>query len=276
MKRMKRILALVLAVSLCLSLSGCRWLDEAKTSQAKWQGDGTFVLNGIVYKPIAESTYDLNTSGEFETGYITAKDVPVLLSFLAGEEYYSYHDGIIIETYGQDPNVKQSPTDEYYVFYYCHEDYYDSVVDRIQNGFEIDVYAYHYWKEENPSIWSKDYFSSMDEYVLTKEERAAVDQVIAGIEMMEPDEYKDALDINLTIPLRGYSSDRLFYRDICDLVCYKDGYAICFEKESGDEYFYYECPVPEEMNPTFDKIFRAYKENMTIAETEDLNDPASI
>lgn len=263
MKRMKRIVALALAVALCLSLSGCRWLENAKTSQGKWQGDGTFVLNGYVYKPlIYEFTYELNTSGDFETGYITTADVPVLLSLFLGEEYYSYHDGIIIETFGQDPNVKQASLDEYYVFYYCREDYYDSVVARAQNGFEVEDYAYSYWGEDFY------YNYAMEEYVLSAEERAAVDDVLRYVQpKLEDEDMKLYYDNSLWIDLDGYSRDRLFWRSICKLAVCEGTYYLSYEDADYNSCY---CEVPLEKYPIFDKIIKAYVDSMTEEELADL------
>ena len=140
MKKAKRIVALTLALLLCLPLCSCKELDDMRTHQAFLQEDGTILWNEAVYVPLSEE--DLRMCEEYGLfddygsrtyAYLTDTDTPVLLSERFGNRMYVYDDNTILCGYSGDGTIS-----------FCREDCYERVkakIDEIVKRNEVVGYS---------------------------------------------------------------------------------------------------------------------------------------
>ena len=80
MKQVKRIVALLLCVALCLPLCSCKELDDMRARQAFLQEDGTLLMNGHVYKELPAFNRELMLDEDGNWISVILPSVPVLLS----------------------------------------------------------------------------------------------------------------------------------------------------------------------------------------------------
>lgn len=163
MKRIgQRVLSMLLVCCLCVGLTGCGALDEARAHHAKWSETGSVLHGGTEYLLLEEAEY-LYPSIDYLSDplYVTEPDVPVLLSFFLQELFYGSANGIFLENFetGQ---------------LYCRADHYAEVTQKLKNGFVTVGYCYNYYTYDEETY---DYVEHT--YRLTDEEVAAVDAVLA-------------------------------------------------------------------------------------------------
>lgn len=135
MKRtLKTAVCLLACLVLCLALTSCDALDDARDHQAFYGEDGSILWQGNTYRalPVCEEL-SLMPYGRV-TVYITEEDVPVLLASMLGAPLDVSADEVFLVTpyYYQD-----TPT-----AVYCRTDRYDEIATRIQNGVELTCYSY--------------------------------------------------------------------------------------------------------------------------------------
>ena len=89
MKKMKRWIALLVALLMCLSLCGCQALDDMRATHAVYQEDGSILWNDVVYRKLenVDQIDVLDVSYDYAWIYVTESDVPVLLINWFGEEF---------------------------------------------------------------------------------------------------------------------------------------------------------------------------------------------
>ncbi len=244
MKRMKRILAVVLASALCLCLTGCQALKDMRAAHAVWQEDDSIYYNGNVYKPLASTSEDLNMyGGECKEIYVTKSDVPVLLSPMIGSSCDISENEVFIFGYHLIPpsGISLLDPNEVSEVIYCRADHFDAVSRRLEEGFEAAKYSYEYYD------WDRDKDKSIH-YTLTAQEKQAVDTVLATEipDKMLEDMY---FDYDYIIELYGCSEDDLFCRHLMSIQMFDDNYYIMV----GDLYYV----VPDQYAADFAGIFKA-------------------
>ncbi|MBQ8868261.1 MAG: hypothetical protein IJ027_00890 [Oscillospiraceae bacterium] len=161
----KRISALVLVAVSCLVLCSCSAIKEMRQEQAFYGENGEIIWGGQVYMQLdilseLPEELELNTSG---WGRVTAKDVPVLLSKMFGEDMYYNHNKTMLEME--------------YSSYYAREDVYDYVEDLIKYPYISDY-----------CIEIEDEWTLETGYELLKERYLnAIDEIIYGGNELSPD-----------------------------------------------------------------------------------------
>lgn len=159
-KILKRLSVLALAALSCFALCACS-VKEMREAQAFYGQDETEVIyNGQHYKLIGgyedfPIELEINTNG---WGYITEKDVPVLLSQIIGDDmYYNYSKTIIHKDYSS---------------YYVRDDVYDYVENLMEYPY-LDKYCVEVDDEfsYNPSyeLVRERYISAIEEITQTGE-----------------------------------------------------------------------------------------------------------
>lgn len=240
-----RLLCVVVAVALCLSLSGCQVLDKLKAEQAHWTDDTrtAFVWKDVTYRLLPETETDLSLRcSENKTVTVTKTDVPVLLSPFLGTWMELTENEEVVEYLDYEQGG------EYYC--YCREDRYDAVLDALQTG-NVTFNAAGY------------YYSGYDEietntYTLSKKEYAAVNAVL---ETVEPERFADR-DLfwntaGSVANLYQFSADGLFELAWVDICVLDDVYYLCRVDENYDEWWY---TVPKEYTNVFRSLMAAQVE----------------
>ena len=124
-KIVKRVSALVILIIAGCFLSGCSMIDEMRSQQGFYKGDfkETIIFFDKEYKLI-DIELEFEYSSDVETIFVTASDVPVLLSTTYGDLCYISADGEIIyrSDYSKDSG---KVIDKYYVDVDVYEKYKD-------------------------------------------------------------------------------------------------------------------------------------------------------
>ncbi len=237
--RVKRLVCLLMALMLCVSLAGCKELDDMRAHQALLQEDGTLLLNGEKYVPLPYCEDFTPPMGDWELVNVTNPDIPVLLSGFIAMYYYPISekplvgDNHIIGDMGQ---------------FYCAEEDYAALAARIESGAKMDGMQYTY-ADFNPTtdMWTEKVV------VLTEEQINTVKRVVASVEPV------DAYDMYYedTVSLYWCSADGLFSRSAYD-VCYYNGHYAVVDWETDVPQFY---EAPKELNASFEAIMRPYMES---------------
>lgn len=204
MKKITRILSLIVLLGIFLSLSGCSYLDKLRASRASLTEDGTIQLHdGAEYIALPKCPELFPTLSDSETIYIVEdEEVPLLLVNFLGYYAEKSSDGQFIVRYSGGADST----------YYCRSDLYDSVRERIRNGFTPEVYGYRYFDYES---------SEFRLYVLTAQQADALEYILAN-EKPERLPVDVRLDYEHQIDLYHYSSDYIFRKDAVD-ICYAHG-----------------------------------------------------
>lgn len=235
MKRMKKLIAALLLCVLVLSCAGCANLDEMKASHAIWKDEDqtALELNGETYKRLPANNYFEIWEYADEYVFVTAEDVPVLLSEQFGTRMAIGKDHIILESlwYENDRPI-----------YYCRADQYDEVVKQMVEGVSLDLMIYDFWSFETGENTT---------YTLTAEQMNAVEAVLKtqptslGVNGYEED---------YSVYLYHSSQNYLFRENIGTLIALNGEYRIITTNESEDLCY----SVPAELKPQFDRIFKKY------------------
>lgn len=134
-KYVKLISAVLLAVFICAGLCSCKQLDELRDCRAVYgKTEETLYFRKAEYKLLPQCD-DLYIEDE-NIGYVTEKDVPILLSDMIGKLVWFDDEALFItaERYPYGPKV------------WCRADIYDEMVQKIEN-YELDSFCY----------WNPDY-----------------------------------------------------------------------------------------------------------------------
>lgn len=237
MKRSKRIIALLLAVALCLPLTGCQALETMRQEQGFWQEDGSVLWDGKVYLPLSGAG-ELNLSYEEDQPSIsvTEPDVPVLLSTFMGEGMDVYQDGLLLESWTYETGGER--------MIYCRADRYEEIAARLAEGYEVDVLTYDYEK------YDEEEWYVTDTYTFTAEQMAAVMDVYTTVIPTKPPEGMEFMS-DYWVRVYGSSADGLFGRYLFDIELAGTTYYIT-ELDATDEMLLYR--VPEDKMAIFASI----------------------
>ena len=230
MKKFIRFVALL--VLLCISLSGCSYLDELRASRAVSNEDDTIVIcDGVRYLLLPENEYFYPDFTDDSTIYfIDDEEIPLLLTDILGSWGYKSKDGRFLQ---DDSAITQN---------YCREDLYDSIVKRMNEGFEPELYCYSYYDYAV-------YESRL--YTLTSQQAEAIEAVLASQEPFTlPDGAK--LDYDYQVYLHRYSNDYLF-REFSVKIGFADG---TFYVVDGELIY----KVPNSYYVTFARAVKKYLE----------------
>lgn len=228
MKKTIRIVSLLTVLAICFSLCGCNLLDELRESRATVLADGTVRLyDGTEYKPLPECEELTPEFNEYEMVYVAAEDVPLLLTDFFYENCFDKSDdGLFLQAYTEES-----------VVYYCRTDAYDSVLERINNGFTAEKYCYPYVDYEEA------------EYIYCTLTPAQAEAVAQVCQTQTPEELPKAaiVDFEYMADLYLCSGDMLFKRDTVD-VCVLEGeyYVVEYGFDATTLY-----TVPEELSDVF-------------------------
>lgn len=210
MKKLKLILPLLLILTL---LSGCGWLDEMKMQQAHDYGNGIIKYNEATYQYVDLAALDLKDFADYlpiEHGkdlYITAPDVPVLLSQMGIYKYYPYvnPNETIIDYTGE---------------YYVREDCYNEVVSQLQAGIQYTKYKYYLGKDTV-------YFTDTQTETLK-----------TFIKETTPVNAPEDFYSNVNLAVYCESEGGLFFDYLYEIVKHADSYALLQYTEDGQSIFY--------------------------------------
>ena len=232
----KRGAALLVILVLVLGLCGCDALDAMREAQTQYGEDGSILYKGVAYVRLPESEYLSPEYDVWKEIYVTDPDVPVLLS-----------QAIYIErlALSLDGNFLISMSDD---VVYCREELYDSVFDRIVNGFEVAAMQYEY------SVYDEEVgIHRRQTYTLTQEQWDTVYEVL---ETVEPIEIGRNWNINGQWYLYLYecSQDGFFKKGTMELVASEDSYTLILE--SGEQTLAY--LVPSAYKAAFEQILSPY------------------
>ena len=242
-KTVKRTVLLLVLFSLAVSLCGCNALDELRERQAYWGENDAIVWKDTVYKKLPnEGTLYVDIDQEEAALNVTEPDVPVLLSVFCTYAHVCENDIFLCS--GGD--------------YYCREDQYQEIWNRIYSPFQADLICYSY------TVYDMETYSSETKYyTLTKDQ---VDMLGLVVEKEEPKVLGDgwSLRTDVRLSLWECSEDMLFRRDTMDLA------------RSGDTYYLYlytgkeTCvfTIPSGCNDTCKEIFKAYDNRNNVEKEE--------
>lgn len=230
MKKRIKLLSLLIILAMCFFLCGCNELDELRESRATITKDGTIVLaDGSEYRALPECeelTPEIYNGG---TVYVVKEELPLLLTSFSNQTFFKSSDGIFLQSYNDGSNI-----------FYCRTDVYDSMLERINNGFAGEIYGYWYYdfeKEEDCFYKLKAAQAEAIEDVLTTQEGEQLSKVASL-------EYEYLADLWLC------TEDKLFMRDTVD-ICVLEGeyYVVDFGLEKTTLY-----SVPDEFSKVFEEI----------------------
>ena len=257
MKKMKRVVALALAVALCLSLCGCRELDEMKARHATWMENGNILWNDHAYVPLYTTegsvTYehadDLNWDDR-EVIHVTQPDVPVLLSGTLGTNGYTGAGGLLLKvnTYIPPAVSLHDTMGTYSNTVYCRADMYNWTVDALQNGYDIQEYGYYFYSYET---------GEEKRGSLSNAHRQAIEDALRTAIPTDSyaEEYYNHYEYSLTIS--AYSTAHLFSQAIGELFCYNGTYYVESSYYDGeDNYIEKFYKIPETYTALFNDLFK--------------------
>lgn len=235
MKKAKRIVALLLTVIMCLSLCGCQNLEDMRAAHAFWQEDGSIKWNGNVYLPLKDVPKEMRFA-HGSSVCVTEKDVPVLLSGIFGDTFNADPSGVLLCTmyYGEDEA------------YYCREDQYAYILEYLQQGVELNVLFYTYWKDydaDNPAL-----------YYLTEEQQKTIGDLLNTVQFAAVgSDFYESFDVDeYSLSLSVCDEKHWFIKESVLEIAWKDDkfYLVSPEQTIGE--------VPTEDYDVLRSIVRAY------------------
>lgn len=244
----KRLLALILILVQLPLLFGCAALDKMRASQAFINEDTHYIhWDGKVYRPLSYGKYLTVDAQEQTIVYATAPDVPVLLSNML-------YDKIL-----QPTDNKQILWDIRGDVYYCEENSYDAIWERIKAPFVPDTVCYSY---ETYDQETHEYGTAY--YHLTDEQIQAIELVAS---QTEPTVLTQGMYMRYdwTVTLEECSEDMLFRKASCRISQSENTYYLRVITDSGEVLF----TVPSGCNAIFREITKAYTAPVFELEEED-------
>ncbi len=217
------VLAVVLAVGLCLSLGGCQALEDARAQHAVW-GDAdhqTIRFRDQVYRlvPQNDNLQKLETALNFGDDLrVTDPDVPVLLADMYGMWMDANPDGtVLVVPVGFDSFFYDYSS----LAYYCREDRYEELVQQLED-LRMDHYCrigYRYQEDIN---------TYRQTYELLTESQA--DALGKALDAAEPLLYTDPLFFAGNTTICRCDASMWFTEDLCGLnrYCTEEGKIVCY------------------------------------------------
>lgn len=132
MKKTTRYILVILSLLLlCVALTACNPVPEMRKNHATWNEDGSISFNGKTYLqlPTVDHTFSPIIDNNHKAVWVTKPDVPVLLSKMMGQQFYSAQQGDFLTNYVVD---------------YCDSEIYDAMVQSIQAGAPMQYYCFEY------------------------------------------------------------------------------------------------------------------------------------
>ncbi len=235
MKRSLKAITLILSfILLCTLFTGCNELDELKDSHAVLNNDGSITYKGSNYLRI-----DLKPNSNFSPYVharirVTEPDVPVLLS-----QSESVYVGAVTDD-GSMMSLNECHwfEDMEGNFFYCREDRYEEVTEKLESEIIPEVYCYRFiYYEENAD-------EIPGTYILTEEQMATVDSILGT----QADMRLDTTDADSFVTLYQGTEDQIFMYEKAMIFHVYDDYIVT------DSENHVTHKVPEELTPVFDEI----------------------
>lgn len=249
-KHIKIFLAAILIFSFCVSLCGCKTLDELKKAQAFFSEDGNIIYNNNNYIKTATRSDIENFSYITDKDLnVTTPDVPVLLSGFSSDYGYriGYNNKIIISG---DDNI------------YCREDYLEQFKKIIAENKTDNYFASTY--TSNSLYYDEDGNSVK---VFKDSEKEKIKKVLSSEKIKYSEKIKNYIINGEYTEMGVCSKDYLLASTDYLLLKYKTGYYIFpynntfyqvwddgVSKKELDTLYYYE--VPTGYNYIFNPIFQ--------------------
>lgn len=247
MKKTMRILSLLMVLVLCLSFCGCSALDELRQSRASITPEGIIRLrDGSEYKQLPECEELTPSFEDLDMVYVAEEELPLLLTVFSDIAFYKSDDGIFLE----------SQNEEFGTFgtYYCRTDVYDTMLERINNGFTPEVYGYWYYDYEQ----GEQMF-----YTLTPTQ---VDAVLEVCSTQASERLPDmaSLDYEYMAEIVSCTKDRLFVRDMVS-VCFVNETYYVVEYDFDGTVLY---RVPDHLTRVFAEILQTLVDGVSYWEDD--------
>jgi len=237
MKKMKRVICFIAVFVMCISLCGCGVLDDIRESRGIYTAEGNIQLaDGTQYAPLPSCKELSPFFTQYKELRVVESDVPLLLTSMMGAYFDISDDDLFLSAYINGESL-----------YYCRTDLYESVLERIENGFTPEVYAY----------WCYDYTSGKNvPYTLTPAEQEAVNQVC---DTQEPQVLPAGTYMSWDYGVFLYmcSADLLFSKETVEICVVGNKYYVV-DETGADTIFY---SVPAELTATFAQIIDTYIQN---------------
>ena len=240
MKKSIRITSLLLALlMLALPLVGCDRIDEMRAKQGFLLDKDTISFNGETYKRLYTNEHVVLYN--IRRLSITDKDVPVLLS-----EWYDYPERGRYNIEENDVFIRWTHPDSPPKVY-CRTDWYDSVVNALENGIDYNKCCYyHFSLDKADNVW-KDM-----RYILTDEERAAIEDIIDnGVQIEGHSTSGDEI-----LPIKYCTVNGFFEKEsniellVSESLCY-----VSTGKDENKTIYI----VPENYKAIFDNMLKAFR-----------------
>lgn len=227
MKKVFRIISVLIIVSIiCLSFSGCGVIEELRKSRINVNEKGNIEYNGKEYIRL-ENAEDIYIDYDLEKSLFLGKaEEPLLYSAIAGRmNFYSIStDGIFIDNDSTEV--------------YCREDKYESVSERLLNGYEKERYIYNYDVLQEDEEGFEAYVTK--NYELTEANKELIDTIFNTVEPItnatELHTYSDYL-----VEVYGCSGD-LILREYAFDIFLTDGKYYLQREDEYHNYIVYEIP----------------------------------
>ncbi len=235
MKKMLKTLALFLTVALlCVTLTGCVALDEARENHAFYTPEGDVLWGETTYRLLPECDELRPVWGNYAMVYVTEPDVPVLLRTIFGYGGNTTQDKVFLSCYGG---------------LYCRADRYEEIAARITAGFAPTGYgfAYYYYDEKKQDMVH-------DYYRLLPEQTAVIEQVLTNT---TPNTLpaNTSVYFDRSVELELCTDDYLFRRYVADLCGNENEYYLRKYADNGQTLLY---PIPAEHHTMAQKLLDVY------------------
>ena len=213
MKKTVRIIALISIICMIMSmLSGCLFIDDLRESKIVADKNGNLRYKNKVYIMLGDNQgdlyFDYNYSTE-NTLYLMKEEEPVLYGYFNDEYCELSRDEILIQDF--EGNL------------YCRKDKYDSVIDRIENGFTPEAYMYTYEKYNDTSLF--DYSWEQKERYLNDSDLEMINDIMTNVTPITNGSYM--LDnSDYYVEIYGCSKDLLFRESVYSIFYLDNKYLI--------------------------------------------------
>lgn len=201
MKKMNRFWLLCVVMLLSLSLCGCQRLDDMQARHAVWRKDGTILWNDAVYRQLPDVQADINTLGMVERIYVTAADVPVLLSEDFGTRFNRDKEGVFLSGRVSDGEEEYSTKRALF----CRADHYKEIAAQLKEGFVPKGFCYDYF--DSKAGENKTYY-------LNVEQEYALSHVMQTAPVMEFTDFS----ADVSTELYAYNEGDLHRQYSCQLI----------------------------------------------------------
>ncbi len=229
MKNGKRMVAiLLLAGVLCLSLGGCKALDDARAAQGFWTENGvSFTIGGKSYKRLPQSeALDLLYVADYGTAqtiYVTDSDVPVLLAETYGKEFTAAADGMLYMEWGSPTYGPQTSMR----VVYCRADQYAEVATQLEKGFQPVGFCCVYEEYDEKRY---EYHERL--YRLTPQETAVIAELMEAERSYANKMMYISYDYGVEI---NRCNDNMMLQEEAALLCEREGdYFLYGEDDNGE------------------------------------------